>query len=165
MKRYFIKNVRCDITGGGMACGPVSGHVVTSLTIEYDGKTEWLNSIEVDGFPQFNLTEKDIFVSLVKEDFDDEEFYAYLDEHYIDEFDGLELGAEYSDIFASLHGNENHPAVALIRYMIDVIRCPMDELENLITLAKGKYIDEVQVPYSEDEIEFCEDEGIEIKAK
>jgi len=38
----------------------------------------------------------------------------------------------------------------------------MDELESLISMAKGRFIDEINVPYSEDEIEFCKDEGISI---
>ena len=38
MGHYLIKEVKCDMANGGMACGPVPGAVVASIRFENDGK-------------------------------------------------------------------------------------------------------------------------------
>ncbi len=34
MSRYLIKEVKCDVANGGMACGPVGGPVVAAVLYE-----------------------------------------------------------------------------------------------------------------------------------
>ena len=158
MKRYFIENVRCDITDGGMACGPVGGSVVVTAKIKEDEETKWFSIVEAMGFPNAYVTEKDIFDDLVEEDFDNKEFTAYCQEHFVDDFNGVAVGPDYSDIFDSIAEDPENPAVPLIRYMIVVLRCPMEEVDGLTKMAEGKYADELEnIPVSDIEEEILWD--------
>ncbi len=155
MKRYLIEDTKCGVTAGGMACGPVPGDVV--VTIKYNDGTEsgWLNIVEVLGIPNYFLTEKDIYDDLMENDFDDE-FTDYLEEHSISSFNGLDVG-ENSDVFCSISENPDNLAIPLIRYAIALVRCSMEELEELIEMGRGKYADELDVPASDLEEEYKEE--------
>ena len=168
MKRYFIETAKCGITEGGMACGPVSGNVVVTVQFKEGSTTQWLSLVEVDGIPNVYLSDKDIHDALVAEDFDDEEFTAYMDEHYINEFDGIAFDADYSTTFESIADDPENPAAPLIRYLITLVRCDMDDVEGLVQMASGKYADELDIPASDVEEEFMDeyededDEDIEV---
>lgn len=84
MKRYFIETAKCEITAGGMACGSIPGHVVTSIKYKDDDGSKWLSLVEVEGIPNVFLTDKDIYEDLLKDDYNDVAFTEYLNEHAID---------------------------------------------------------------------------------
>ncbi len=146
MGKYYVNEVKCGVGEGGVACGPGSGSVVTSVKITDGDKTFWLSNVEVTGIPNFYLTDEDIYEKLVNDD--DEDFYEKLEGKFIKEFDGIALG-EYDDIFASIKKNVGNPAASLIRYIILLTRCSMDEVEGIVALAKGKYVDDIEVPISD----------------
>ena len=158
MKRYFIEEAKCELTKGGIACGPVDPNVVTTVKYTCGDETKWLSLVEVMGIPNFLLSDTDIHDDLVKEDDSDKEFWDYTQEINIGEFDGIELG-EYDDIFASFADDPENPAVPLVRYMITLSRCPLEEADGLLALVKGKYIDEVVIPLCEEELAFLEELG------
>ena len=111
MKRYFIEEAKCGITKGGMACGPVSGHVVVTIKFKDDARDQWLSLVEVEGIPNVYLLDKDIHKALVAEDFDDE-FIEYLDAHFIDEFEGITFDDSYFTTLADIAENPDNPAGA-----------------------------------------------------
>ena len=86
MSRYYIEDVKCDVLSGG----PEPGIVCTSVKYSNDGDSKWLTNVEVDGLPNFYLTEEEIFDKIMADD-DDEAFQNYKDEHFIEEFDGISL--------------------------------------------------------------------------
>lgn len=143
-KKYFIEEVKCGVAEGGMACGPVSGPVVTSLKFTVDDLTKWITNSEVEGIPNFFLTEADIYDRLIEDDFDDE-LSNLLDESAISNFDGIELG-EYDDIEDSITNNEDNPAAILIDYIVKVTRCSMEELDEYINAGTKKYVEEIEMP-------------------
>ncbi len=49
----------------------------------------------------------------------------------------------------SIKKNEGNPAVSLIRYIVLLTRCEMEEVDGLVALVKGKFIDEVEIPASD----------------
>ena len=155
MKRYFIEEAKCGVSEGGMACGPVSGSVNASVKFRDGGKTFWLTNSEVTGIPNFFLTDKDVFDQLCNDDFS-EEFNAYMQECFVSDFEGITLG-EYEEVFESIMEDPENPAIQLVRYLIALTRCKIEEEEGLIELAVGKYIDEVDVPLTTDEEEWTED--------
>ena len=155
MKRYFIEEAKCGVSEGGMACGPVGGAVNAAIKFSADGVTKWLSNSEVDGIPNFFLTDEDVFEKLCADELS-QEFVDYMNEHFASEFDGLDLG-EYEDVFNSLTENPENPAVPLVRYLVSLTRCSLEDEESLIKLATGKYIDEVEVPLSEEELEYQEE--------
>ena len=118
-----------------------------------DGKeTKWLNNVEVGGIPNFYLTDKDIFDDLLKDDFDDEEYTKMLDETFVSSFSDVILG-EYEDIFESFVKADLN-TVKLIRTIIWVTRCDMDELNSIIESLTGKSVDEIDVPITDVEDGF-----------
>ena len=129
-----------------------NGNVIVSMKF-IDGKeTKWLNNVEVGGIPNFYLTDKDIFDDLLKDDFDDEEYTKMLDETFVSSFSDVILG-EYEDIFESFVKADLN-TVKLIRTIIWVTRCDMDELNSIIESLTGKSVDEIDVPITDVEDGF-----------
>ncbi len=157
MKRYYIEEVKFGESEGGISCGPMSGSLVATVKYSDAGKTHWLSMVEFDGFPCFYLADKDIHDDLVKEDMDDEEFTEYMQSVGISEFDGVSIGGEYYDVFEGISEDPENPAVDLIRYLIALIRCDWKDVEGLIQLAQGKYADELDIPMSDQEEEWIEE--------
>ena len=87
-KKYFIEDAKCGVTEGGFACGPVPGNVVTTVKYTADGETNWLTNIEVDGIPNFYITKEDVFDKAMQDDPDDEEFWDFMNDSFVNEFDG-----------------------------------------------------------------------------
>ncbi len=166
MKRYFIVDAKCGVTEGGMACGPVGGNVIVTVKYNDGDKTYWLSNAEVMGIPNFYLTDKDVFDDLMEENFEDEVFTEYMQECFVGDFEDLFLG-EYADVFSSIADDPENPAVPLVRYVVTLTRCSMDEVDGRIEMAKGKYADELDIPVSdvekdfEDELEAEEEEDEE----
>ncbi len=156
MAKYLIEEAKCGVTDGGMACGPFPGTVVAAVKFRNGKKSKWLFLSEVDGIPCFTLTDKDIYDDLLKEDLENEEFMEYMNTHTIYELDGIELGCSYDELFESISENPENPGIPLIRYIIALTRCKMDELDPLIEMAKGKYADELDIPMSDVEEEYHE---------
>ena len=157
MKKYLIENAECGITEGGIACGPVAGNVVITVQFREEDKSQWLTMVEVDGIPTTYLFDKDVHDRLVNEEFDDTEFSNYVEEHYIDDFNGIVLSDNYTDTFSSFADDPQNPAIPLIRYLIALMRCDRDEETDLISMAKGKYVDELNIPLSDLEEEYYEE--------
>lgn len=139
MKRYYIEDVKCDVLSGG----PDPGIVCTSVKYKNGSTSKWLTNVEVDGLPNFYLTDDDIFDKVMADD-GDEDFQKYRDEHFIEEFDGIELG-EYEDIVDSIMENEEDPAASLIKFVIAVTRSDMESTQELIQTGKGKNAEEIEI--------------------
>lgn len=154
MKRYFIEEAKCGITKGGMACGPVPGSVVVSIKYNDGGKKQWLNLVEVDGMPNVFLTDRDVYDILIEDNYDDEEFNTYINDCFITNLDGIEFDDSYWTTFQSITENPDNPAIPLVRYLITLTRCEMDDVEELIAMASGKFADELDIPQSDEEEEY-----------
>lgn len=147
MSRYYIEYAECGVTDGGCACGPGSGNVITTIKYKDDkNKSQWLSLAEVQGTINFYLTDENIYQRLITEDFEDDKFVDYLEKHYITEFDGLKLGGEYEELYASISSNIDNPAIPLIRYIVALTRCAEDDMKEIVSLGVGKFIDEVNIP-------------------
>lgn len=154
MKRFFIEEVKCGVSEGGMACGPMSGSVVA--TVKYrdnENESKWIYLVEVDGITNYFLVDEDFFDKLIEED---DKTIEMMNDGAIREFNGISLGDGDYD-FDSLRENKDNPAVPLIRYIIGLVRCETEEIDGLVAIAKGKYIDEVEIPISDLEEEYLED--------
>ena len=124
MTRYFIKDVKCGVAGGGVACGPVPGTVTGSIQFKKDyGPFSWITLSDVAGIANFYLTEEDIYDKVQDIDGDDEEFIDKLnDDYFIRSFDGISFGeyGEYRDVFRSIEekdvqGNCCNTPILLLR--------------------------------------------------
>ncbi|WP_027207189.1 hypothetical protein [Butyrivibrio fibrisolvens] len=147
MGKYYIDDVKCGLEKGGMACGPGFGTVVASVKVSVGSKTFWLTNAEVEGLPSFYMSDEDIYDRLINISADDD-FIDYLDQCFIDSFEGIKL-REYDEMMESIKKNEGNPAVSLIRYIVLLTRCEMEEVDGLVALVKGKFVDEVEIPASD----------------
>ena len=154
MKRYFIEDAKCKIGEGGIACGPVDPMIGATVKFRECKKEHWLTVIEYNGFPNYHLTAEDSLDRLVDLDVEDENEMNFAEKSKIETFNGIALSEEYSDTFDSISEDPENPAIPLIRYLIALVSCGTDEEQGLIEMAKGKYIDEVEVPASEYEEDY-----------
>lgn len=165
MKRYLIETAKCDVTEGGMACGPIPGNVVATVQFKEDQKSQWLSLVEVMGIPNVYLTDQDIFDKLLAEDPDDDEFIEYANQHQIWDFNGIEFAEDYNATLSSFEEKPDNPAIPLIRYLLSLVRCDWDDMGDIIKTASGKYADELSIPtidleedYEDEEDDDTEDE-------
>ena len=153
-KKYFIEDAKCGVTEGGIACGPVPGDVVATVKYTADGETNWFTNIEYDGIASFYLTKEDIFDKAMKDDSDDKEFWDFMNDSSIEEFEGISLG-DYPYVVDGLNENLNNNASALIKYLIILTKCSNEDIEKVIADGKGRYAEDL-FPENE-EIEDIED--------
>ncbi len=153
MKRFLIEEAKRAVTKNTPEWEDDSESVIVTVKYKEGAAMQWLNMVEFEGVPNVFLSDRDIFEKLVEEDFDDQEFAAYLNEHFIEEFHGITIG-EYGAVFDSISGDPENEAVPLIRYMILLARSSADEAEALKKLAAGKYADEIEIPASDIEREY-----------
>ena len=151
MKRFFIEEAKCEVAGGAL-----SSRVITTVKYKEDGKDQWLSLVDVDGIPNAYLSDKDIHGDIVKEDFEDEEFSEYMNEHYIMEFDGIDM-TDYSEMVTSMYDDPDVPAIPLIKYLVTLTLCDMDSVEDLIKMAAGKFADELSIPFDDVIEDYLED--------
>lgn len=157
MKRYLIEEVKCGISEGGMACGPVDGAVVASLKINDGEQTKWLSLVEVMGIPNVTLTDEDIYDRLIADDFSDE-FTQFINDHTIESFEGIEIEEGYYSTYSCIQEDPENPAGPLVKYLVALVRCDMEDVDGLIEMAVGKYADELDIPVCDSEEEYLEDQ-------
>ncbi len=80
-----------------------------------------------------------------------------LQEHQIDNLDGIEFREDFDELFENIYSDKDNPVVPLIRYIVTLVRCEMDDVEPLINMAQGKYADELDIPKSDVEEEYLEE--------
>ncbi|MBR6706594.1 MAG: hypothetical protein IKI84_07945 [Clostridia bacterium] len=153
MKRYLIEEAKCGLTRGGFACGPVSGSVVVTVRFNDGSGSRWCTAAECDGIPNFFLLDRDVHDKAVEED---DKTLEWMGTYFTHDFDGVEVG-DYFDMFAGFAEDPEKAAIPLIRYIIALLRCAVDEVDGLIEMAVGKYADELDVPISDIEEDYSEE--------
>lgn len=159
MGRYLIKEVKCDTTNGGMACGPVFGAVVASIQFENEGEEKWLHVVEVEGMPNTYINKEDIFDVLVQDNYG-ADFIEDLESSSDDTIGGIVLTGDYGDIIYELVDGESasEEDKSFIRFVLAIIRCDWDVIKELKDTAIGHYTDEINIPISDVEEEYLEDQ-------
>ena len=91
--------------------------------------------------------------------FDDfsEEFTKLLNDRTISELDGINLGENCGEIIENVYENPENPAAPLLKYLVTLTRCSMEDVEELIKMATDKYTDEFEIHMSDVEEEMLED--------
>ena len=159
MGRYLIKDVKCGVTDGGMACGPEPGNVVASILFENDGHEKWIHVVEVEGMPNAFITPKDLHDVLIRDDYD-AEYVEELEKSTENEICGIPLTAEsYYEIFDELYNSDSatEEDKSFIRFVIAIVRLDWNAIEDLKKQAIGKYTDEIDIPRTADEEEYLEE--------
>ena len=148
MARIKILEVKCEAD-----C--LAEVINTSIKFDDGNGEKWLSVSEVEGMGSFYISDQDIFNRLNNVGEYDEELQEILD-FSPEDFDGVPLKEDYDAIFEYAQEN-NSDALQLVRYAILVTRCEEEDLQDIIELGEGKFIDEIEVPMSDIEEEFNED--------
>ncbi len=150
MASYYIEEARCNVNDGVMcACGPFPGDVVASVRFRDRENVRWLSVGEIDGFPDFFLSDEDIYPELCDDNFDEDlegRVVEKVSGYRIDRFEGIVFTGDYKDTIDSIQKNPNNPAVPLVRYLLALVRCEMEELDALIAMGTGRFAHELDIP-------------------
>ena len=153
MSRYLIEKVNKGLADSGMP----GGDVIVSIQYKKDSEvSQWLSNADCGGFCTLYQTDFNPFDLLVSSDVDNPKFGVGM----IDSFEGITFN-DYEDMFEAFRQNPDNPANSLLRYLIAITCCSTEEAKELVLLAEGKYIDEVDVPISDIEEEYLESESWE----
>ena len=173
MSRFFVKNIRSEKVWDEV--GDVYGFKTLVVSIEYQkdgGDSGWLTVVKTDdadlGIPSFFTDDEDRFEKYV-DHYDDSKTFAYygggtraypdFEPVRIDSFEGIDLNCDgclgeydnmyyrlYDQIFNSKRDNE---AAQFLQFVIALITSGENEADELIVHAKGRYIDEIDIPVCE----------------
>ena len=144
MAKYFIKSARYGEGEGGIACGPVSGPVVSEVELVTDtGERFFVSLVEAGGCPNFFKTTEAAFDKLIDEDFGDPDFF---------ETASLDSG-EYFDIYE----DKDEEYFPIYRYLIYLVRSNEVETNNFIEATSGKFLDEIEIPKTDIDEAYDED--------
>ena len=154
MKRYKIQDVKLGMNNG---YGPFPGTVTVSINYDDGTGSKWLSGSECDGCIDFYLSDRDINGILSSSHMTDEDVEVVESAH-IDELDGFELG-NYDVVLENIEDNPDHPVARLVKYLVLLVVCQMDDFEGYAEMGKGRFIDEVDVPDIDDEFRGARDPG------
>lgn len=146
MKKYQIVNARVDQCSGGPDPAIFNAEVELKPS---RGKPFFFTITECDGMPMIFKTSSSVFDWWMDQD------------TYSDELDKLqEAGSLYeSEGYSELF--ENHDDIECyegLRYLIYLIHASWDDTESFIAQTKGKFLDEIEIPKSDVEEEWEEEE-------
>lgn len=77
------------------------------------------------------------------------------------EFDGIEIDDGYYTTYGCVRENPDNPAGSIMKLIIALVRCDMDETEALIEASTGRYADEFDIPLCDMEEEYLEEQEYE----
>ena len=154
MKKLVVEDVKVGVSEGGMACGPVPGSVIAEACIRdlEEGTEKFYSLSEVDGIPNFCITDESTYDRQIEE-VDDEEFWDMLSAHCVE---GI---GDYQDIFDNQEEMERQDPEHLLiwKYLIFLVRADEDEVEKLKAASVGKCLGDFEIPISDVEQDYLDD--------
>ena len=148
MTRYFIEDAKCGYDTCFYLFCP---HTTVASAIKYredNGETGWMYCVHPDGaWPMIALYDKDVYEEIIRGEFPEGPEYE------ADSFGGLSWnpGDEDAGLYELFYKNKNNGAANLIHYAYDLCTCPRNKEAELLTLGRGHYSDEIEVPILDDE--------------
>lgn len=143
MSRYYIEAIKYGEADGGFACGLVGGAIVAEAKVRNDaGESFYLSLADVCGLPNFYKTSESTFEKQLQMD---EDLIEVLENTFIETGD-------YEEIFEK----KDSEWFELYRYLIFFVSESEEACKELEKLTVGKYIDEIEVPMSDVEMDYKE---------
>ena len=157
MKKLLIEDIKVGVSAGGMACGPVPGHVVAEIRLRdmEDGTVTYHSAAEVEGMPIFFKTSVSTFDTQINDSSADEEAWDVV----MDGEDG-----NYDSYYAFYEDMENCDEThkLILKYLAYLVCADWDETERFKAETLGKCLGDFEIPISEEEQEYLdekEDDG------
>ncbi len=133
MAKRLIEDIKVGVSGGGMACGPVSGCVVTEVKLRDvgDNSVMFYGMTEVEGIENYLKSEESLYDIQITDDFDNKEAW---DKVYAAETDDYD---------------EEDPVWKLLYFFV---RADWNMVEEMKSKFIGKYLEDIEIPeYDEDD--------------
>ena len=140
MTRYFIEDAKPHQRKDH---GPTAIGVSAVKYKADNGETGWIYFLCQSDY-LMGISEEDVFEQILELEFPD-------DLNELHSFGGLDLDATPEGLYELFKENKNNGAANLIHYLYDLHACGTNEETELLTLGKGKYSDEIEVPILEEE--------------
>ncbi len=142
MAKLLIEDIKVGVTGGGVACGPVPGSVVTEMKLrdtENDSVT-FYGITEVEGIENYLQSNESLYDFQIKDDLADEAGWEKVYAANIQDYD------------------EDDPIWKLLYFFV---RADWDAVNEMKPKCIGKYLENIEiprVPSDEEDDEEDEDE-------
>ena len=156
MSKFLIEDIKVGVSEGGIACGPVDGHVVAEACIRNteDGTVTYHSLAEVEGTLNFSETDDSIFDIQIEEDYENEEAWQKVT-------DGEAGGyCDYDEFYEDLKTldicDEDH--VLIWKYLAYMVRADWDEIDKMKAESVGKCLGDFEIPVCDAEQDFLDAE-------
>lgn len=155
MKKYSIVDVQVGVSEGGMACGPVGGHVIAEVQVRdlENNKIAFHSLAEVDGTLNFMLTDESTFDGQIKDDYQDTQFWDKISE--------AENGgySDYNEFYEDLEKHEicDEDCALIWKYLAYMVRADWSEIDQMKNASIGKVFGEFAIPVCDAEEEYLEE--------
>ncbi len=149
MKKFLIDDFIAGVSKGGMACGPVGGHVVAELRLinTEDNTVTYHGLSEVEG--TLNFTESDVstYKIQIEEDFENQDAWNIVEAAYAGGY------SDYDEFYDDLKTcDEDHRLIwKLLAYLV---RASWEEYDRMKFSFPGKYLSEIEIPVCDAEQEY-----------
>ncbi len=140
MAKHLIEDIKVGVSDGGIACGPVSGSVVTEMTLRDTGDNSvmYYGITEVEGIENYLRSDESFYETQIKDDFDDTEAWDKVYAANIQDYD------------------EDDPIWKLLYFFV---RADWDAVDEVKPKCIGKYLEDIEIPsVPEDEEDDDEEE-------
>ena len=150
----MIEDVKIGVSKGGMACGPVEGHVVAEVRIR-DTETNTVTFYavtEVGGTLNFASTPESTYDIQIEENYNDKEAWKKVD-------DGEDGGySDYDEFYEDLEKHEicNEAFAPIWKYLAYIVSVNWDEVNRMKAESIGKCLGEFEIPVCDAEQEYLD---------
>ena len=133
MAKHLIEDIKVGVSAGGMACGPVSGSVVTEMTLRDigDNSVMYYGITEVEGIENYLKSEESLYEFQIKDDLDDTEGWDKVYAANVEDYD------------------DEDPIWKLLYFFV---RADWDTVNEMKPKYIGQYLEDIEIPeYDKDD--------------
>ena len=129
MAKHLIEDIKVGVSGGGMACGPVSGSVVTEMQLRDTGDNSvmYYGITEVEGIENYLKSEESLYDTQISDNFDDTEAWDKVYAANLEDYD------------------EEDPIWNFF------VRADWNAVDEMKPKCIGKYLEDIEIPEIDDE--------------
>ena len=135
MAKLLIEDIKVGVTGGGIACGPVPGSVVTEMKLRNteDNSVMFYGITEVEGIENYLRSDESLYDFQIEDDVSDEAGWEKVYAANVQDYD------------------EDDPIWKLLYFFV---RADWDAVNEMKPKCIGKYLEDIDIPvWDEDDEE------------
>ena len=152
MKKFLVEDFIVGISKGGLACGPVSGHVVAELCLRNaeDNSLTYHSLTEYEGTLNFTEGNKSIFDILINENFEDTSALTVIEGSYAGSY------ANYTEFYVDMDTCDDYHRLVW-KLLAFLVRARWVELDQVKARCIGQPLEDIEIPICDVEQEYSED--------